>query len=159
MYYNNSANTLIAVGHLTRNIFRQLPASITFVQLFSITPIFFWLFITHVGGSNGVNTGPMKHWLTFLKTPTPFNPRKSLLTTKHGVQIYSNKKVIKYISHSSIRASIETRPPKLHNLLRFSPRFHPWHFMGLPHPPSFASFCDTRISSIKVIIAFKVVCT
>ena len=23
MYYNNSANTLIAVGHLTRNIFRQ----------------------------------------------------------------------------------------------------------------------------------------
>ena len=26
MYCNNSANTLIAVVHLTRNIFRQLPA-------------------------------------------------------------------------------------------------------------------------------------
>ena len=66
--------------------------------------------------------------------------------TEHWVQIYSNQKEIKYISHSNIRASVETRPPKLHNLLQFSTPFCLWHFMDLP-PSSFASFCDTRISS------------
>ena len=62
----------------------------------------------------------------------------------------NNQKEIKYISHSNIRASVETRPPKLHNLLWFSPPppppFHSWQFMDLPHS-SFASFCGTRISS------------
>ena len=106
------------------------------MQLFTITPIFFWVFITHVGGSKGVNTGPMKHWLPFLNTDQPhLNPRTSFLTTEHWLQIYSNQKEIKYISHSNIRASVETRPPKLHSLLRFSLPFHPWHFMGLSSPP------------------------
>ena len=104
--------------------------------------------ITHVGESDGVNMGPKKHCLPFLNnTSSPWSLRKSFLMTEHWVQIYSNQKEIKYIWHSKIRASVETRPPKLHNLLQFSPPFHPWHFMALPPPSSFASFCDTRISS------------
>ena len=39
--------------------------------------------------------------------------------------IYSNLKEINYISHSNIRASVETSSPKLHNLLQFSRPFHP----------------------------------
>ena len=39
--------------------------------------------------------------------------------------IYSNLKEINYISHSNIRASVETSSPKLHNLLQFSHPFHP----------------------------------
>ena len=31
----------------------------------------FPLAMTHVGGSNGVNTGPMKHWLPFLNSTNP----------------------------------------------------------------------------------------
>ena len=58
--------------------------------------------------------------------------RKFFLTTEHWVQIYPSQKKINYISPSSIRASVETRPFKLHNLLQFSPPFHTWHFIGLP---------------------------
>ena len=71
-----------------------------------------------------------------LTTPTPLNARKSFLMTEHWVEIYSNQKDINYISPSNIRASVETRLPKLHNLLQFP-------------PPS--RFCDTRISSFKNI--------
>ena len=39
--------------------------------------------------------------------------------------IYSNLKEINYISHSNIRASVETSSPKRHNLLQFSHPFHP----------------------------------
>ena len=35
--------------------------------------------------------------------------------------VYSNLKEINYISHSNIRASVETSSPKLPNLLQFSP--------------------------------------
>ena len=37
--------------------------------------------------------------------------------TEHWVQIYSKEKEITYISPSNIRASVETCPSKLHNLL------------------------------------------
>ena len=67
--------------------------------------------------------------------------------TEHWVQIYFNRKEIKYISHSNIRASVENCPPKLHNLLRFSPPFHPWHFVRLP-PPLWAS----QVSAIHVFL-------
>ena len=52
---------------------------------------------------------------------------------EHWVQIYSNQKEIYYISPSIIRASVETRSSKLHYLLKFSPSFHPRHFMDLLH--------------------------
>ena len=104
-----SNRLLIAVVHLTINIFRQFPAFTCYVhcsiischfihsllmthltsnnyytliitdgvgqphihlQLYTITPIFFTI-ITYVGGSNGVNTGPMKHQLTFLNNTNP----------------------------------------------------------------------------------------
>ena len=41
--------------------------------------------------------------------------------TEHWVEMYSNQKEINYISPSTIRASAETRPAKLHSLLQFSP--------------------------------------
>ena len=49
------------------------------------------------------------------------NPRKSFFLKENWVEIYSNQKAINDISHSNIRTSVETRPPKLHNLLQFSP--------------------------------------
>ena len=61
--------------------------------------------------------------------------------------IYSNLKEINYISHSNIRASVETSSPKLHSLLQFSPPFHPWHFMDLP-----------RASRVSAIHVFLVIC-
>ena len=100
-------------------------------QLHSLLPAviyyhtyFLLIIISHVGGSNEVNTGPMKHWLpASLTTPTLFKSQnialggRNLVRVRNIVQIYS---------------SGGTRPPKLHNLLQFSPSFHPLHFMGLP---------------------------
>ena len=105
-------------------------------------PCFFFTIVTHVGASVGVNRGPIRHWPSFLNNTNPNlipeNP------TAHWVQIYSNQKEINYISHSNIRASVATRPPKLHNLLQFSPpSISDMTFMDLP--PSFASLYDTRI--------------
>ena len=42
--------------------------------------------------------------------------------TEHWVQICSNQKEIKYISQSNIRATVETRLPRLHNLQFFKPQ-------------------------------------
>ena len=56
-----------------------------------------------------------------LTTPTHLKPRKSILMTEHWVEMYSNQKEINYISPSTIRASAETCPAKLHSLLQFSP--------------------------------------
>ena len=53
------------------------------------------------------------------------NPRKSFFIKEHWVEIYSNQRAINYISPSNIRASVETRPPKLYNLLHFSPPSFP----------------------------------
>ena len=49
------------------------------------------------------------------------NPRSSFLIKEDWVEIYSNQKTINCISPSNLRASVETRPPKLPNLLQFSP--------------------------------------
>ena len=62
-----------------------------------------------------------------------FKSQKILFKTEHWFQIYSNQKEINYISHSNIRASVETRPPKLHNLLQFSPPLPSLTFYG-PRP-------------------------
>ena len=58
-------------------------------------------------------------------------------------QLFSITMVI-YIIHDNV--SVETRPPKLHNLLQFSPRSIPDILWASP-PGSFLRFCDTRISS------------
>ena len=56
-----------------------------------------------------------------LTTQTPFKPQKFLFNGRAlGSNIYSNQKEINCISPSSIRASVETHPPKLHNLLQFT---------------------------------------
>ena len=57
------------------------------------------------------------------------------LTKEHWVQIYPNKKEINYISPSSIRASVETRPSKLQNLLQFFLPSYTWHFIGRSPEP------------------------
>ena len=44
----------------------KLHIHLSFVELFTITLILFWLFITHVGESNEVNTRPMKHRLPLI---------------------------------------------------------------------------------------------
>ena len=49
-----------------------------------------------------------------------------------------------YIIHDNV--SVETRPPKLHNLFQFSPLSIPDILWASP-PPSFSRFCDTHISS------------
>ena len=58
-----------------------------------------------------------------LTTPTPFKPQKILFNKlkEHWVEIHSNQDAINYISPSNIRTSMETRPPKVPNLLQFSP--------------------------------------
>ena len=38
----------------------------SFTYSYSLHHTNFFIIIPHVGGSNGVNTGPMKHWLPFL---------------------------------------------------------------------------------------------
>ena len=51
-----------------------------------------------------------------------------------------------YIIHDNV--SVETRPPKIHNLFQFSPLSIPdilW--ASPPPPPSFSRFCNTHISS------------
>ena len=76
----------------------------------------------------------MQHWLPFLNNSTPYlNSRRFFLKQEHRVQIFSDQKEIKYISPSNIRASVETRPNKLHNLLQFSPALPSLTFYG-PSP-------------------------
>ena len=60
--------------------------------------------------------------------------------------MYSNQKAINYISPFNIIASLETRPPKLHNLLQFSPPSI--HDILRASPPPRAS----RGSAINVFI-------
>ena len=69
-----------------------------------------------------MNTEPMKHLATLPEQHQPhLNPRNSFLIKEDWVEIYCNQKTINYISPSNLTASVETRPPKLPNLLQFSP--------------------------------------
>ena len=72
--------------------------------------------------------------------------------TENWVEIlYSNQKAINYISPSSIRASVETRPRKLHNLLQFSAPSIP-DFYGPPPPRA------RRSSAIHVFLVVQEFC-
>ena len=103
--------------------------------------------------------GTYKTLATLLTTPTPFKSQKILFKTEHWVQIYSNRNKINYISHSNIRAIVETRPHKLHNLLQFSPPFHPWHFIDTrtPLPPELCEFWRDMytVSGLKLALVYK----
>ena len=86
-----------------------------------------------------------------LTTTTPFKSQKILFHDR--AMGSNNQKEIKYISHSNIRASVETRPPKLHNLLWFSP---------FPPPPSIPDNLWTspiRASRVSAVHVFLVVCS
>ena len=52
---------------------------------------------------------------------------------------------------SNIRANVKTCPPQLHNLLHFFPAFLSLKFYW--PPPSFARFCDPRITSLFTFLA------
>ena len=76
----------------------------------------------------------MQHWLPFLNNSIPYlNSRRFFLKQEHRVQIFSDQEEIKYISPSNVRASVETRPNQLHNLLQFSPALPSLTFYG-PSP-------------------------
>ena len=65
----------LLMRHFTSNYYYTLKVAcvsciIICLQLFSITPIFFYYNYT-CRGSNGVNTGPVKHWLPFLNNTHP----------------------------------------------------------------------------------------
>ena len=63
------------VSFYKANATAYLPAVIHYHTHFLLT------IITHVGGSNGVKTGPMKHWPPFLNN-TPFKSRKILFNAR-----------------------------------------------------------------------------
>ena len=102
---------------------------------------FLFSIITHVGGSNGVNTGPTQHSLT---TATPIKSQKICFKRKStGWKRTPNKRrvstphlpILKPVSHT-------------HNLLHSSPALPSLSFhASLLQPPSITRFCDARISS------------
>ena len=79
-----------------------------------------------------------------LTTPTPFKSQKILFHDR--AMGSNNQKEIKYVSHSNIRASVETRPPKLHNLLWFSPPPHP----SIPDNLWTSPIRASRVSAVHV---------
>ena len=90
------------------------------LQLFTTSPIFF-----HYNyPCRRVKWGEHGTYETLATLPSQhqphLNPRKCFLIKEYWVEIYSNQKAINYISPSNIGAGVETRPPKLPNLLQFS---------------------------------------
>ena len=73
-----------------------------------------------------------------LTTPTPFKSQKLLFNKRALGWNLPNQKAINYISPFNLRASVETRPPKL-------PKFSP---PSISRPTPFVRFCDTSFSSI-----------
>ena len=84
--------------------------------------------------------------------------RQRVLKPGHMVLVYSNQKEIEYISASNITAAVETHSLHLHNL-----PFSPLPPIGvIPNilpafSPSFARFCDTRISSLLDDVEQKII--
>ena len=91
--------------------------------------------ITHVEGSNGVNTGPTKHWLPFLNnTRTPYIENKAL--DSNLLQPKPPTKRILTTSHPPILESV--LKPGLPKAAQFTPVLFPLPsltFYG-PHPPT-----------------------
>ena len=94
-----------------------------------------------IGGSNGVNTGwdlhSMQHSLT---TATPCKSQKILFKARALGSNLIHMQEIEYISASNIRAALLSYMICFISLLSS-------HSLWAS-PPSFARFCDTRISSI-----------
>ena len=64
----------VLITHFTSNYCYTLKIACVcriFAYSCSLSHPFSFTIITHVGGSNGVNTGPMKHWLPFLNNTNP----------------------------------------------------------------------------------------
>ena len=70
----------LLMTHFTSNYYTLKIACVccTFACSYSLSHPFSFTIITHVGGSNGVSTGPMKHWLPFLINTNPFKSQKIL---------------------------------------------------------------------------------
>ena len=75
--------------------------------------------------------------------------RSWFLIKEHWVEIYSNQKAINCILPSNIRASVQTRPPKLPNLLQFSPTSIPDILWASPPPRA------SRGSAIHVFLVYQ----
>ena len=64
----------LLMTHFTSNYYYTLKVACVcciFACSYSLSHPFSFTIITHVGGSNGVNTGPTKHWLPFLNNTNP----------------------------------------------------------------------------------------
>ena len=82
-----------------------------------------------------------------LTTPTPFKSQNILFNDRAlSSNLLQPKGDYKDISHSNIRASVKNCPPKLHNLLRFSPPFIPDILWASPTPQA------SRVSAIHVFL-------
>ena len=89
---------------------------------------FLFRIITHVGGSNGVNTGPMQHSLT---TAIPIKCQKILFKRKStGLKCTPTKRRVS-TSHLLIWEPVS----QLHNLLHSSPALPSLSFHASPFHP------------------------
>ena len=64
----------LLMTQLTSNYYYTLKIACVwciFACIYSLSHPFSFTIFTHVGGSNGVNMGPMKHWLPFLNNTNP----------------------------------------------------------------------------------------
>ena len=64
----------LLMTHFTSNYYYTLEIACVcciFACSYSLSHLFSFTIITHVGGSSGVDTGPMKHWLPFLNNTKP----------------------------------------------------------------------------------------
>ena len=64
----------LLMTHFTSNYYYTLEIACVcciFACSYSLSHLFSFTIITHVGGSSGVDTGPMKHWLPFLNNTNP----------------------------------------------------------------------------------------
>ena len=64
----------LLMTHFTSNYYYTLEIAYVcciFACSYSLSHLFSFTIITHVGGSSGVDTGPMKHWLPFLNNTNP----------------------------------------------------------------------------------------
>ena len=64
----------LLMTHFTSNYYYTLEIACVcciFACSYSLSHLFSFTIITHVGGSSGVDTGSMKHWLPFLNNTNP----------------------------------------------------------------------------------------
>ena len=127
------------------------------LQLFTITTIFFYYNYT----CRRVKWGEQGTYETLatpsLTTTTPFKSQKILFNKRAlGFKFTPTKKAISYISHLPILEPVLKPALPSYPIYSNSLPLPSLTFYGPPPPPppSFARFCDTRISSQRLLSGF-----